>query len=105
MNTFEQIMQNLASMPKDERAKLIDAQKAHCICVECPSYTDCAKNSQEVFFCGIGQSFTCISQDKGCICPTCPVTANLGLKYKDYCLKGSEKSQRYDSTPRESKNI
>jgi len=56
MNTFEQIMQSLAGISKDERAKLIDAQKALCICFECPSYTDCAKNSQEVFFAGLARA-------------------------------------------------
>ncbi len=30
-----------------------------------------------------------------CICPTCPVTANLGLIHNDFCLKGSEAARRF----------
>jgi len=32
MNTFEQIMQNLDKIPQDEKVKLIEAEKAKCIC-------------------------------------------------------------------------
>ncbi|MDD1672545.1 MAG: hypothetical protein LUO82_06055 [Methanomicrobiales archaeon] len=34
--------------------------------------------------------------DKGCICQTkCPLAKQVGLTYKDFCLKGSESAQRY----------
>jgi hypothetical protein len=55
-------------------------------------------NAKEGFYCAVGKSFMCITFDKGCTCPTCPVTSDLGLKYHDYCLKGSEKAQRYEKT-------
>ena len=40
----------------------------------------------------------CISDDKGCICPDCPVGKSVGLKYQKFCLKGSEMAQRYENT-------
>ena len=30
-----------------------------------------------------------------CICPTCPVTADLGLIHDEFCLKGSEAARRW----------
>ena len=96
MDTFEQILQNLATMPKEEKAKLIEAEKAKCICGTCPSYTECARNAGESFYCVVGRSFMCITHDKGCTCRSCPVTSDLGLRFHDCCLKGSEKAQRYE---------
>jgi hypothetical protein len=98
MDKFEQILQNLEKMPKKEKAKLIEAEKAKCMCGTCPTYTKCAINAKEGFYCTVGKSFMCITFDKGCTCRTCPVTSDLGLKYHDYCLKGSEKAQRYEKT-------
>jgi hypothetical protein len=98
MDKFEQIMQNLEKMVKVEKAKLIDAEKAKCICGTCPSYTDCARNAGERFYCIVGRSFICITHDKGCTCRSCPVTSDLGLKFHDCCMKGSEKAQRYEKT-------
>ena len=98
MDKFEKIMQDLEKMPREEKAKLIEAEKAKCICGSCPTYTKCAMNAKEGFYCAVGKSFMCITFDKGCTCPTCPVTSDLGLKYHDYCLKGSEKAQRYEKT-------
>ena len=40
----------------------------------------------------------CISDDKGCSCPQCPIGKEVGLKYKKFCLKGSEMAQRYENT-------
>ena len=96
MDKFDQIMQNLEKMPQDEKVKLIGAEKAKCICGTCPSYTDCAKNANEGFYCVVGRSFICITHDKGCTCRSCPVTSGLGLRFHDCCLKGSEKAQRYE---------
>jgi hypothetical protein len=97
MDKFEQMMKEMAKMPKAEMMKAVDAEKAKCTCGSCPTFNKCAKNAGEWFFCATGKSFMCIDADKGCTCPTCPVTADLGLKYKSYCLKGSEKAQRYEN--------
>jgi len=97
MDKFEQMMKDMAKMPPAEMARAVDAEKNKCICGSCPTYTNCAKKAGESFFCAAGKSFMCIDKDKNCICPTCPVTADLGLKYRSYCLKGSEKAQRYEN--------
>ena len=96
MDTFEQILQKLTTMQKEEKAKLIEAEKARCMCGTCPSYTDCARDADEKFYCVVGRSFICITEDKGCTCRSCPVTSDLGLRFHDCCLKGSEKAQRYE---------
>jgi Protein of unknown function (DUF2769) len=97
MDKFEQMMKDMAKMPKAEMEKAVEAEKAKCTCGSCPTYTNCAKNAKESFFCAAGKSFMCIDKEKECICPTCPVTADLGLKFKSYCLRGSEKALRYES--------
>lgn len=98
MDQFEKIMQDLEKMPGEEKAKLIAAEKATCICGSCPTFTKCAKDAKEGFYCAVGKSFRYNTFDRGCTCPTCPVTSDLGLRYHDYCLKGSEKAQRYEKT-------
>jgi len=98
MDTFEQAMDAMSKMDKDEQSKKIGSMKDMCICPKCPSYTSCAKNAKELLFCATGKSFMCIDQEKGCICPGCPVTKQLGLKNKFFCTKGSEKAQRYEHT-------
>jgi hypothetical protein len=40
----------------------------------------------------------CITEDRGCVCPTCPVTPEYGMKNDKYCLRGSEPAQRYVGT-------
>lgn len=60
-----------------------------CICSGCPSWTECGEKGG---FClsAIGKS-SCITDQKGCICPKCPVTDEMGLKHQYYCTRGSEK--------------
>ncbi len=45
-----------------------------------------------------GKSFMCITNEKGCICPDCPVTKEYGLKNTFFCMKGAEKAQRYENS-------
>jgi hypothetical protein len=37
MDKFEQILQILEKMPKEEKTKLIEAEKAKCMCGTCPT--------------------------------------------------------------------
>ncbi len=62
-----------------------------CTCKGCPTYVDCQEN---IGFCleTIGKS-KCITAEKGCICPTCPVTPRMGLKHSYYSTRGSEMEQ------------
>ena len=61
---------------------------ANCICGKCPSWVEC---NEKGGFCWVGKS-QCIKEKKGCICPDCPVTAKMGLKWGYYCISGSAKS-------------
>ncbi len=68
--------------------------RQECICPDCPTYTPCARDAGERLYCITGQSPRCITEDLGCICPTCPVADEIGLEYLTFCLLGSEAAQR-----------
>ncbi len=96
MDKFEETIKAMAKMPPAEVREATEKLKMKCTCPGCPTYTRCAKTNKELLFCASGKSFMCISEEKGCMCPQCPVTSDLGLKYKSFCTKGSEKAQRYE---------
>jgi len=96
VDTFETALQEMKSMAPEEQRAAVEEKKAACTCPGCPSYTTCAKNGSELLFCATGKSFMCIPDEKGCICPTCPVAKDLGLKYSSFCTRGAEKAQRYE---------
>ena len=82
-----------------KQMKMDDAKKGECICPKCPTYTNCAKDAKEAdFLFEREKSFMCITNEKGCICPDCPVTKEYGLKNKFFCMKGAEKAQRYENS-------
>ncbi|WP_440951433.1 DUF2769 domain-containing protein [Methanosphaerula subterraneus] len=74
--------------------KKIPELKSQCICPDCPTYNDCARNGTELLYCIEGRSSTCITENLGCICPVCPLTSELGLLNLTFCLLGSEQEQR-----------
>ena len=94
MDKFEQAMQMMAKMGKEEREKMVEAAKKFCVCGSCPSYNDCAREKKELLFCALGESPMCIMKEQGCICPSCPVAEQMGLKNEYFCTRGSEKEQR-----------
>jgi hypothetical protein len=96
MDKFEQMMKNVKGMSPAELNREVEKFKGLCNCPKCPTHNKCAKNAQERLFCINGKSFMCITEEKGCICPACPVTAEFGLKNKFFCMKGAEKAQRYE---------
>ncbi len=96
MDTFESVMKAMKEMSPAEAAKAMEGLRGRCICGGCPTYTNCAKNAKELIFCANGKSFMCIPAEKECICPSCPVTKDLGLKNKFFCTRGAEKAQRYE---------
>jgi len=71
-------------MDKKEAIKL-------CICRLCPTYIECR---EEIAFClsTTGKS-KCIKEEKGCLCPGCPVHEKMGFKYVYYCIRGNEKDE------------
>ncbi len=79
-----------AAMIADLEEKLPRVQEM-CICETCPSYVP---EETEEGFCHalIGQS-NVINQEKGCVCPTCPVHKNMGLMNGYYCTRKSELEQ------------
>lgn len=98
MDTFDKMMKDVALKSEKEKAALLADLKSKCPCPGCPSYNNCAKTAQEAAFCILGNSFMCISYDKGCHCPGCPLHGQYGMKYKSYCTRGSEMAQRYANT-------
>jgi len=59
---------------------------ANCPCKQCPSYVDCG----ELAFCVKGKS-KCVKEERGCLCPGCPVQAKLGFSSVYYCTRGAAK--------------
>jgi hypothetical protein len=57
----------------------------------CPSYFDCG---EPLAFClaDAGKS-RCITAENGCICPGCPVQAEMHLSHDYYCIYGPEKER------------
>lgn len=98
MDKFRETMEALSKMPQEEKGKTLDKLRSMCTCPNCPTYNNCAKKADEKMFCYFGKSFMCISYEKGCICPTCPVTPEVGLHYTNFCTRGDEKAQRYEHT-------
>ncbi|HOB18070.1 MAG TPA: DUF2769 domain-containing protein [Candidatus Methanoculleus thermohydrogenotrophicum] len=97
MDTFERLVQRMMQMPLAERINTLRAERAKCICTNCPTFTECAKNLEQGFFCFTGMSIICISHEVRCLCPTCPVPLETGLLHTAfYCTRGDEKARRYD---------
>lgn len=72
---------------EQKKQKVLDM----CICPQCPSWVECNEKGGFCFL-TIGKS-SYISEEKGCICPGCPVTDDMGLAHDYYCTKGSEEEQ------------
>jgi len=96
MDKFEQLIHDVGEMSESEQNKAIEEYKGSCICTTCPTWNKCAEEANEKLFCVTGKSVNCITEPKGCMCPTCPLAKSLdvGVKYNTYCLKGSEIEQR-----------
>jgi hypothetical protein len=96
VDTFEETILSMFGMSPEERAESDRKFGARCICPACPTYTRCAGEAQERLFCLTGKSFRCISDEKVCTCPACPVTAEFGFRHRFFCTKASETTQRYE---------
>jgi hypothetical protein len=94
MDSFEKMLKDLEMKQGEEKQKEIARLKADCICPDCPTYTKCAGDRQELLFCFQGKSPQCIKEEMGCNCPDCPVTTQAGLTNLYYCTTGSEKELR-----------
>ncbi len=99
MDKFDQYVQKLVQMPTAERIDTLRAERAKCICMNCPTFTECAEKLDQGFFCFTGMSVVCIDHEVECICPTCPVPRDTGLTHTAfYCTRGNEQARRYDQS-------
>jgi hypothetical protein len=92
MDKFEETIDNVMSMSENDRNNAIETYKSSCICHTCASYNQCAADANEKLFCVTGISGDCITELKGCECPTCPLAKSLdvGVIHNTYCLNGRE---------------
>jgi hypothetical protein len=94
MDKFKETMQQMMDMSEEEQMERIEELKPLCTCPDCPSYNQCAADQNELVFCALGASDTCITDEKACICPGCPVTDQMGLKNIYFCTRDTERVQR-----------
>jgi hypothetical protein len=96
LDKFEQLIHDVMDMSESEQNKVIESYKDPCICHTCATYNECASDANEKLFCVTGKSRDCITEPRGCECPTCPLAQSLdvGVINNTYCLKGSEMEQR-----------
>jgi len=94
MDKFNQIMKEMSEMKVEDRIKEVAKKKEICICNGCLTYNQCARDNKELLYCSLGKSSACITKEIGCICPSCPITEQMGLENEFFCTRGSEKEQR-----------
>ncbi|MCQ8894798.1 MAG: DUF2769 domain-containing protein [Methanolinea sp.] len=97
-DSFTRLILDLKSRKKEERWKIYDRWKASCACSQCPSYNECARETDELLYCILGMSNSCIREDRHCTCPSCSLYREFGLSGKDFCMKGSEAAIRFERT-------
>lgn len=90
--SFREKMAAMGNMSDEEMGRMVEEIKAVCqnYCGECPSYTGTGET--ELAFCALGKSDR-ISEERGCMCSSCPVTAKMSLEWDYYCIKGSGREQ------------
>ncbi len=84
--SFEKLVKDLNGMEASQRRSEIKNMDAECSCSECPSYMGTGET--RLTFCVVGRS-SLIKEEKGCICPACPIQTKYGLKDQYYCTRGS----------------
>ncbi len=82
----------MKDMSEEERTQAIEKIKEVCktFCGECPSYKGTGET--ELAFCALGKS-NAIKEEKGCLCPSCPITGQMSLRWNYYCTRGAGKEQ------------
>ncbi len=92
MAKFEDMVEMMAGMSEEEMKAKIQESAKICAdyCGKCPTYAGTGET--DLVFCAKGKSDK-ISEEKGCLCPGCPVSENMGLRWDYYCTKGSGREQ------------
>jgi hypothetical protein len=93
MDKFDKTVDDMSKMTKKEGRELNKELRERCECPACPTYAKCAKGSNELLYCFWGDS-DCITMGPACICPSCSVAQEKGLKNRFYCINGPEIAQR-----------
>ncbi len=62
-----------------------------CLCPKCPTYVRC--NEMIAFCLAPSGKSACITKEKGCLCPGCPVQEKEGFIHVYYCIRGPESVQ------------
>ncbi|MDD4624961.1 MAG: DUF2769 domain-containing protein [Candidatus Paceibacterota bacterium] len=57
-----------------------------CICGECPVYSECCREKNELLFCGRTNSICELNQNRMCICGDCPIHFEYNLQGGYYCV-------------------
>ena len=91
-SSFEEKIEAMKDLPEEELMKRLEEMNGICknYCGECPSYT--GTGEARLVFCATGMS-NIIQEERGCLCPNCPVTKMMSLRWKFYCTRGSGKEQ------------
>lgn len=95
MDAFEQWMDNTWQKNARDRKECMAVKKSACSCPKCPSHSQKSCDDRELIYCITGKSPFFTSEVHDCSCRNCPVQAELGLMYHDFCVTGSEAAQRY----------
>lgn len=90
--TFEEKIKAMGQLSEEEMAKKVQEIKEVCknYCGECPTYSGTGET--ELGFCAIGKSGK-INEEKRCLCPSCPVTEMMSLRWEYFCMRGSGREQ------------
>ena len=96
MDKFEEKLNELEQMSEEDKNRTLEEIKGDCICSVCPSYNECAEDADELIYCIIGKSESCITVENGCMCSSCPfgLQYGIGVIYESYCTRDSEMEQR-----------
>jgi hypothetical protein len=96
-DVYVKMQKQMMGMPVDKVMMKMEELKKMCTWPQCPTNNECAKNAKEILFCSTGRRFHCITENKGFLCPGCPVAKQMGLTYQSFCLMGNEKAPRFDA--------
>ena len=88
--THTEIMSGLMSLPKEQREAKVAELTRLCTCATCPSFKGTGET--KLLLCALGKSAV-IKDEKECLCPACPVTPAVNLKWNFYCTRGSGRQQ------------
>jgi hypothetical protein len=97
MDMFEKKLREIRALKVSGQDHMLARYSNMCICPTCLNHNTCAMSRHEWFYCFTAKSFLCIDFERTCICSTCPVTKETGLKHEFFCTRGSETAQRYQN--------